>query len=330
MLPAASSRRLISKNRNVVPRVHFVLCKKYLSAFWPDLSDLLESNALPDAMPHRFMTGRDVWIVQTLLELKARFPNRFIFSFGSKCIANGINVMHYDSYGSRSAYWRGTHIVIRADRDEVSGADWVVIQTPTTHQKPPFSCIPSWPQPGLLYHNPADSFDIQRSWNVVYFGRIGAFPAEFCSEEVIKTLAELDFNLEFKEREWWDYRAVDVAISFRSMKIESLQTKPPSKLVNAWRAGVPMICDAEPSFAALYQSETDYLKATTPEEMFQKLLKLRSDPALYERMVQQGRTRGRNFDRDVIAQQWLSMLEGFSSGRTSPRTFWQRLVYGGK
>ena len=288
-------------------QVHFVLSRKFFDRYWADLDQLLARKATPDEMPERFIAGRDVWVIQTLLELNARYSRDGELSYGFSSRWGALNLLHCDDFGSRSACWKGDAIVVRADRPPVRGADWVVIQSSVTPQDGPHRYIPHWPQPGLIPHPSRE--EPAGPWRAVYFGRTGAFPEAFRSARLVEEARRRGIEIEFREREWWNYRDVDVAISFREMPHEQLLAKPPSKLVNAWIAGVPMVCDGEPSFAALRESCLDYLQAATPEELLSHLEWLRSDFTLRRAMVAQGRRRAEAFSRDAVLAAWVDFLE---------------------
>lgn len=303
-------------------RLHAVLSRKYLDRYWRDLDELLINKALPDNMPERFVSGRDAWVIQTLLELNAHNESDAEFSYGSRCLDGRINLLHNDDYGSKSAHWRGTVIVARADRPPVYGADSVIVQNPMASQAGAHRYIPHWPQPGLLPRLVVP--ESGRQWRVVYFGRTGAFPASFRSESLLNEAHRRGFCIEFRENGWWDYRDVDVAISFRDMPYSDLLAKPASKLVNAWIAGVPMISDGEPAFAALHKGEFDYLQASSPLQLLECLERLRDDSSVYQLMTENGRQRAQNFCRATLRSAWFDYLRGIKSHHSLVQRLWKR------
>ncbi|WP_408938951.1 glycosyltransferase, partial [Enterobacter sp. Colony194] len=106
------------------------------------------------------------------------------------------------------------------------------------------------------------------------------------------------------------YRDVDVCLSYRKVHDYKLDRKPASKLINAWLGKTVMICDDEPSFRAIRESELDYLIAKTPDEAFDAIMRLKNDPALYQQMQEQGRKRLEFYSRRAVAARWYELFEG--------------------
>jgi hypothetical protein len=69
---------------------------------------------------------------------------------------------------------------------------------------------------------------------------------------------------------------VDVCISFRKSHDHKLARKPASKLINNWLGKTVMVCDDEPSYRAIRESELDYLIAKTPDEAFNAIMRLKN------------------------------------------------------
>ena len=288
-------------------KLHVVSRADFIAENFADCKELVEQCINPDDIPHRFYCGgRGVWTFQTMLCLNYYYQGQVECSWGTTCRSDAINLMHNDHFGSRVKPWVGVTVVARADRPPVIGADYVVEQNPEVASIPGRIFIPNWPQPGVQPRERTDStID-----TVAYFGRVDSFPPEFRSDAFIKRLADQGITLRISFDNWTDYRNVDVCLSFRKSHDHKLARKPASKLINGWLGKTVMICDDEPSFRAIRESELDYLIAKTPDEAFDAIMRLKNDPALYQKMQEQGRKRLEFYSRRAVAARWYELFEG--------------------
>jgi hypothetical protein len=108
--------------------------------------------------------------------------------------------------------------------------------------------------------------------------------------------------------EWHDYSEADLVLAVRDLTERDALVKPPSKLVNAWMAGVPALLGPEPSFRQLKRSPLDYIEVTTPQEALDAIRRLQEDPHLYQQMIAHGLKRSEEFTPDSLAQRWRDVL----------------------
>ena len=170
------------------------------------------------------------------------------------------------------------------------------------------ACIWIWPQPGNI-QGPSenDRFTCRAGYfGQTYNGNLAW--NENAWRELLKPIG-FEFSALPPER-WNDFANVDVAIAIRSFDTRPYRKKPPSKLVNAWIAGVPFIGGADSAFAQVGTPGSDYLLATTPDELCEQLLRLRDEPDLRQSLVRNGLNRSRAFTRNAIMQMWINVLEG--------------------
>jgi hypothetical protein len=106
---------------------------------------------------------------------------------------------------------------------------------------------------------------------------------------------------------WSDYRETDVIVALRSTT-NKLPNKPASKLVNAWRAGVPAVLGAEPAFRELRCCDLDFIEARTAEDALHAVGRLQRDPHLYSAMVEHGLQRAHAFEVDAILASWVQAI----------------------
>ncbi|MEQ2027509.1 glycosyltransferase [Xenorhabdus szentirmaii] len=128
-------------------------------------------------------------------------------------------------------------------------------------------------------------------------------------------------------KNWNDYTDIDIAISFRKNNDLDLIRKPASKLINAWNAGCPLICDDEPSMRAIRLSELDYLIAKSPNQFINVVDKLKSNPVLYAEMVSNGKKRFEDYSREATTKKWFSLVEDIHNGKVKAKSRFDFIRY---
>ncbi len=167
--------------------------------------------------------------------------------------------------------------------------------------------MPHWPQPGLLPRDPARG---DRWENAAFFGDPASFTAEMTGPAWEATLRELGLRWHFVPPEkWHDFREVDVVVAVRSFDGHRHDNKPPTKLFNAWRAGVPAVLGRESAYQAERRSALDYLEVASFDEVIAALRRLKADPALRQAMMLNGIERGKECDPAVIVARWREFFE---------------------
>jgi hypothetical protein len=168
--------------------------------------------------------------------------------------------------------------------------------------------LPLWTQPGLLARRDerGDLFT-----NVAYFGITGELDPSLNDPSGKERLRQRGFNFSIPEAvQWHDYRDVDVVVAIRSFQYPGrLWRKPPSKLFNAWMAGVPAILGRESAYQAERRSGLDFIEVSSWQEVEDALEQLRADPGLRARMVENGRRRLADVDERAMTRRWRDFLE---------------------
>lgn len=167
--------------------------------------------------------------------------------------------------------------------------------------------MPHWPQPYLIPRDPSrgDRFE-----NICFIGDPAQLALEFIfpawSERLKKELA-LNFKIKSSE-EWHDYSDVDAVIALRDISSARYLDKPATKLYNAWHAGVPFIGGVDSAYATDGRPGIDYLVASSVEETFQHLRRLKEDLAFRHQLVLHGREAGKAFTREATLERWKIFL----------------------
>jgi hypothetical protein len=288
--------------------------------------------------------AREVWIVQTWNRLcHAGYP----LTMSDQAPRAGIIVYHKeDQRLLLKRLPRGATPVlvgVRADFRACTYADFEVLQNGYYADGRRSFFMPHWPQPGLLPRDPERGDRMER---IAYKGFVGNLVREFRSARWLQFLREqgmvfdddavLDdsFARPIRTR-FHDYREVDLVLAVRG---GDARTKPASKLVNAWQAGIPALLSPDYAFEELRESPLDYLAVRNIAEAEAAVLRLKREPGLYRAMIEHGRRRGAAFTVEKITQLWALLLfqtiptlalahpSRYGKGARTFRHLWQKFV----
>lgn len=291
--------------------------------FWAGDEDLAEIEGWdPDVDWTRFTSCSRVWVLQTYLRLrKAGYP----VSITRKIPRGGILVYH----GEHSSALRRQGLLslapalvaIRGDRRSALLADYQIHQNGRRMGRRQL-VVPHWPQPGLVPRDPARGARIRR---IVFKGfaenlhpalQDDAWAAELRSMGLEWVVQARRFGYRSQDlfASWADFSDIDLIVAVRPPDHHLWKSKPASKLINAWLAGVPAILGPEYAYRELRRSRLDFIEATSAGEVRQAIQRLIEDPDLYQAMVENGRERAWGFQAESIDRLWAELLY-----RTLPR-----------
>ncbi len=289
--------------------------------------DLLETDAQrilppdPRELAQRIKSHEDASIILSYVHLRRRgLPVHLRAQFvpGAVCVASTVD------YGVRARPDRAFVIGSRGDGPRCALCDLQVVQNPLNVFCATDFVIPLWPQPDLLPRDPSRGALLR---NGVFKGDLGNLDQRFRSPDFCAALEQRGLRLVLDGKPdkgsvlWGDYREADLVIAVRNLTVGDARVKPPSKLTNAWHAGVPALLGPEPAFQALRRSEYDYVETRTPAEALAAIDRLLADPARYQAMLKQAALRSPEFNVDAVAGMWIGVLE--AARRRLPR--WRRL-----
>ncbi len=284
-------------------RMHFVA--RELDTLWPDLHELREQDVAAQAA--RFRGGVNNWIIQTFLHLRPSLIVAGITPTIGETFVNGcVNVAHRDCLNRLLVPYHRSYIVgVRADRPPVHLCDREIVQNDLEPTSERTHFLPFWPQAGLIPRHRSRGSRLQR---MAYFGRTSAVPAWFYDPSWHSALASLGVMFEIRDDRWFDYSQVDVVLAHRTETPTMLRQKPASKLTNAWLAGTPALLADEPAYAKLRRSDLDYIAIESPADVLAALRHLRSSPAKYAAMVENGRRRSADYSVESTKARWMQFL----------------------
>ena len=283
--------------------VHFVLGNRV--THWRDIERLDEAHVALE--PRRFVAGRNSWIAQTYVRLRAALESRgWTVTVGESFEPGAIVVVHRDDANDFSSCAHASYlVVVRADRAPVAACDLAIVQN-RIDNAPHERFIPLWPQPGLRARDESRRSAISR---IAYHGRTTSAPAWFSDAAFLRALERRGVEFDIQELQWDDYRRVDLAIAVREDSGALLATKPATKVYNAWLAGVPALAGPEPAYMEIRRGPLDFIEVLGADDVIGAIDRLRANPRLYRQMVANGLERGKDFCVDAIRARWIALLE---------------------
>jgi len=286
-------------------RVRFVVPG---GARWRDLMGA-DDPPDPDALATRFINAEDVWVVQTFVQLRRR---GLAVELAETFDPRTINVASYVGLKPKLPLWRSFILACQHDRARPALCDARVVQNRANVRGPEDHYIPHWPQPGLTPRDPARGDAVR---TLTFKGAFDNLAPAYRSDAFLSELRALGVRLVTSDREdklsrenasgaidWTDYREADLVLAVREMSPAKLDTKPPTKLINAWLAGTPALLSRESAYEQLRESDLDYIEVASPREAIAAVRRLQDEPGRYRAMIERGLARGREFDADATAR----------------------------
>jgi hypothetical protein len=251
-----------------------------------------------------FSRGDLSWCLQTYLILSKR--KKFDLLLSNTLLENRINIIHSDQLlllkGNNSHFI----VCVRADYPKRRWAHYHLVQN-KNQLSANSSFIPHWPQPGLIRRNP----NRKEVLNVAYVGQIinGNLAGTVAEWKKLFKPYALNFILA-EDGAWHDLSSTDILVGIRSFDKKQHNTKPPTKLFNAWHACIPFVGGYDSAFMQVGTPGDDYLLAGTPEETISAVLRLKNEPELYKKIVKNGLTKASLYNEKTIAETWENILNG--------------------
>ncbi|MEG3876029.1 hypothetical protein QT972_01420 [Microcoleus sp. herbarium7] len=278
---------------------------------WPELFDSSETSILdPNSLHSRIQSNEECWIILTYLYLKQKHLNVSIsekFTPGQICVVSSLDL------GIQDRTFNSFIVGCRSDGFPPAICNFTVVQNKVCLNSKTDIFIPHWPQPGLIPRMKERGSTIE---NIVFKGGEINLYESFRSPEFKQELEKLGVTLRINGRPetgpimWHDYSTDDLVLAVRDLTEKDAMVKPASKLVNAWIAGVPALLGPEPAFREQRQSDLDYIEVKTPQEVFEAVKLLKSQPELYQKMVANGLKRAEDFTAEKMIQRWYDLLSG--------------------
>jgi len=263
-----------------------------------------------------FTTGLSAWVLQTYLRLHERgLPVQLT----DRMPNNGIVVMHAHSGAAVQHAGIPPAVVVvgvRADKPAQHFADFEIVQNNRSADGRSFA-VPHWPQPGLLARDAQRGHLLGKAGYKGHLKMLNPALRSTAWEEHLRQAGiawccdAVPFGgpgSVYQTVAWNDYQRVDAVVAVRPEWRGSYPTKPATKLVNAWLAGVPAVLGPEDAYRELRRGRLDYLEVRSLTEAERAVDRLATDSGLYLDMVANGRTRASAFTAEEVAQRWATLL----------------------
>jgi len=163
--------------------------------------------------------------------------------------------------------------------------------------------LPHLPQPGLIPRDRNRDCVV----NVCFSGQI---ENSIDTYALNRDLEQMGCRLVFRELgQWQDMREVDILFGIRSFSKTPFHSKPPTKLFNAWLAGIPFIGGYDSAYEQVGQPGYDYLRVSDYDELVRAIVRLKEDPAFYREIVEHGAKAGEMYTPVRTVEKWEYFLE---------------------
>ncbi|MEN7972429.1 MAG: hypothetical protein ABFR47_01200 [Verrucomicrobiota bacterium] len=105
-----------------------------------------------------------------------------------------------------------------------------------------------------------------------------------------------------------DFSDIDVVMAIRKIG-QIISNKPPTKLINSWRGGVPAILGCELGFREARETEYDYIEVDSVEDVLNALSRLKDDVEFRHEMIANAKRRGAPFSAEGQQQIWVEFFK---------------------
>ncbi|HVR29553.1 MAG TPA: glycosyltransferase [Thermoanaerobaculia bacterium] len=270
----------------------------------------------PERDWRELLVGERAWVLQSYLRLaRSGLPVAL-----TSRPTEGLVVFH-------AKHWRalqrqradgGTAILVsvRADLRPAPNADFEIVQNRGSADGRRRFYVPHWPQPSLLGRDPGRGDLLRRAG---YRGLAGHLHPALRDRGWVTLLDAAGFEWDVDapidlENEaaratsrWSDYRELDALVALRPPDRRLYPAKPPTKLFNAWCAGVPAILGPERAYREERRDPLDYLEVDGPLGAVAALRGLAREPRRYRAMVEHGLRRAAEHGAGAVAS-WRELL----------------------
>ena len=282
----------------------------------PDLDRL--ARLQPDRDWREFVTGGRAWTLQTFLRLRERGdPVTLSATLPDEGLVVFSNTHRRELRLPRRGIPRRVLVGTRQDQLPIRSADYEVLQTRRGCNSRTRHFMPHWPQPGLVARDPTRGARVERlafkglSANLHPALAAPDWRAHLASRGLEWVADATEFRGSATDRyalDWPDYHDVDLIVALRPPGRHFNRSKPPTKLFNAWLAGVPAILGPERAYRDLREGPLDYIEATDVAGVERAIARLVQDGDLYRAMVEHGRRRAQEFTAEATAARWSRLL----------------------
>ena len=184
---------------------------------------------------------------------------------------------------------------------------YFIKQNPTTRSSPRDMCFYLY-QERLRPRNPSRG---DRLRSIRYCGAVENLEPIFLEQrfsDFLKTRS-IDFSIISAKHanRWGDYDDADLVLAVRPGVTKPWNNKPASKLINCWRAGVPLIAGHESSYVHYGNNGKDMVLVRSTEEVFEEIDRL-TDPNEYRALSERVLDKQQEYSDSNMASEYYRQL----------------------
>jgi hypothetical protein len=275
-----------------------------------------------DERPELFDHSTKNWTLQSYCILKSKLKD---VSCNRYPRSDMINVGHSQYLRSIKPDSSCFYVSITGEYRHLLWAHSHIVQNKSQHNGKKFHYITHWGQPGLIprsegrkviknaaFAGRPNQISTRQGYIRSKLARFGYFTSNhdgirFWRDELGKIGMQFVF---LGKPKWYDMSNIDILIGIRSYDQERYNYLPPTKLLNAWHAGIPFIGGNDSAFEQVGTPGVDYIRVHNHQEAIDAIHRLRDDNQYYNSIVSAGRAKRAKYTRENIAGEWIRLLTG--------------------
>jgi len=265
----------------------------------------------PDKNWRFFSSTNMIWSYLTYLRLKKfGYPD---IGYSNEIVSGAVNVgassaMSIAGFKKGNRYKDTVYVVIRADKYYASSTHLSIVQSPQHALKYKNSYyINHWPQPGLVPRK-KNSHVIEK---IGLAGKPKHYATKKYQERFLKDMSDRGIEIVHLDRSRWnDYSDIDIMLAVREFNKKIITHKPASKLVNGWKANVPVICNPESTYRWIGNRGEDFLEVEDYRQLIDAIDFLSDNSKLYQQIIEKGAKKASVFTNEKVCLEWIDLFEG--------------------
>lgn len=278
--------------------VHFVMSQRRELQGWEQFDGDIHRHW------QKFVRSEWAWLVQTFWELKTRgLP----VTASSEPSNSKINVMHADDYPALGRKHEYFVAIVVADRRVYFPSNSVFVQNIEQRSSGLCHWLPHWDQPGLIPR----CGNLSLETNSFHIGFAG-IPSNTINLDDLLAAFQFAHPVRFSilsPEQWNDLSGVDALVAVRDFNGKRHSEKPPTKLFNAWLAGVPFIGGMDSAYEQVGRPGVNYLQVSTVDELLEAVSCLQ-DPDHWVKFANAGAVAAKKYSRESTRAAWEYLLWG--------------------
>jgi hypothetical protein len=246
---------------------------------------------------------RHTWVWPLYCQLKMQgWP----VSFSYELREGAVNIIHGEVARwqlKASDFIQYFIIGIRADFRPFPYGQFEIVQNKKTYGRRRIY-IPLYSQPGLIARDPARGKKVE---NVCISGIL---QNSIDHSQLMLDLKKMGCQFVFKGvGKWQELHDVDILIGIRSFDKRPYYSKPPTKLFNAWHAGIPFIGGYDSAYEQVGVPGENYLRVSSYNELIATILELKNNKRLFQQLVDNGHKIATSYTPESITNMWTHFLD---------------------